>query len=80
MDIRSYFDSIVRSALVGMIEKRVSDGSVLRRIGKWIKAGVIEGGRLLVSETGTGQEGTCGLTEAVREIRFDAAPGEDAAD
>jgi len=55
IDIRSYFDSIVRSALVEMIEKRVNDGSVLRLIGKWIKVGVIEGGRLLVSETGTGQ-------------------------
>jgi RNA-directed DNA polymerase len=55
IDIRSYFDSIVRSALVEMIEQRVTDGSVLRLIGKWIKVGVIEGGRLLVSETGTGQ-------------------------
>src|SRR5262244_95344 len=55
IDIRSYFDSIVRSALVGLIGKRVIDGSVLRLIGKWIKVGVIEDGRLLVSETGTGQ-------------------------
>jgi group II intron reverse transcriptase/maturase len=55
IDIRSYFDSIVRSVLVEMIEKRVTDGSVLRLIGKWIKVGVIEDGRLLVSETGTGQ-------------------------
>ncbi len=38
-----------------MIEKRGIDGSVLRLIGKWIKVGVIEEGRLLVSETGTGQ-------------------------
>ena len=55
IDIRSYFDSIVRSALVEMIEKRVIDGSVLRLIGKWISIGVIEDGRLLISETGTGQ-------------------------
>ena len=55
IDIRAYFDSIVRSALVEMIEKRISDGSVLRLIQKWIKVGVIEEGRLLVSETGTGQ-------------------------
>jgi len=55
IDIRSYFDTIVRSALVDMIEERVTDGSVLRLIGKWIKVGVIEDGRLLVSETGTGQ-------------------------
>src|SRR6202043_2821285 len=37
------------------IEKRVRDGSVLRLIRKWIQVGVIEEGRLLVSETGTGQ-------------------------
>src|SRR5215475_9603447 len=55
IDIRSYFDSMVRSALVEMIEQRVTDGSVLRLIGKWIKVGVIEDGRLLVRETGTGQ-------------------------
>src|SRR6266851_3241841 len=55
IDIRSYFDSIVRSSLVEMIEKRVNDGSVLRLIQKWIKVGVIEDGKLLVSETGTGQ-------------------------
>jgi group II intron reverse transcriptase/maturase len=55
IDIRSYFDSIVRSALVAMIEKRVNDGSVLRLIQKWIKVGAIDEGKLLVSETGTGQ-------------------------
>src|SRR5438034_10902235 len=38
-----------------MIEKRVRDRSVLRLIRKWIQVGVIEEGRLLVSETGTGQ-------------------------
>ena len=37
------------------MEERISDGSVLRLIRKWIKVGVIEEGRLLVSETGTGQ-------------------------
>jgi RNA-directed DNA polymerase len=38
-----------------MIEKRVRDGSVLQLIWKWIQVGVIDEGRLLVSETGTGQ-------------------------
>src|SRR6202011_3054706 len=55
IDIRAYFDSIVREQLIEMIEKRVNDGSVLRLIQKWIKIGVIEEGRLLMSETGTGQ-------------------------
>src|ERR1700674_3342274 len=55
IDISSYFDKIVRGILIEMVEKRVSDGSVLRLIQKWIKVGVIEDGKLLVSETGTGQ-------------------------
>src|ERR1700685_1704111 len=55
LDITSYFDTIVREQLIEMIEKRISDDSVLRLIRKWIQAGVIEEGRLLVSETGTGQ-------------------------
>jgi group II intron reverse transcriptase/maturase len=54
-DITGYFDAIVRSALIEMIEKRISDGAILRLIGKWINIGVIEEGRLLHSETGTGQ-------------------------
>ena len=55
IDITSYFDTIVREQLIEMIEKRISDDSVLRLIRKWIQAGVIEEGRLLMSETGTGQ-------------------------
>jgi len=55
IDIVSYFDSIVRKQLMEMIESRVSDGGILRLIGKWINVGAIEDGRLLVSETGTGQ-------------------------
>jgi RNA-directed DNA polymerase len=54
-DIKSYFDAIVRDLLMEMIEKRVNDGSILRLIGKWIHVGVIDDGRLIVSETGTGQ-------------------------
>ena len=55
IDVTAYFDSIVREQLMEMIEKRVRDGSVLRLIRKWIQVGVIEEGRLLLSETGTGQ-------------------------
>jgi RNA-directed DNA polymerase len=55
LDITSYFDSIVREQLIEMIERRISDGSILRLIRKWINVGVIDEGRLLVSETGTGQ-------------------------
>lgn len=55
IDIASYFDSIVREQLMAMIEKRISDASILRLIRKWTNVGVIDEGRLLVSDTGTGQ-------------------------
>jgi RNA-directed DNA polymerase len=55
LDITSYFDSIVRKQLMEMIEQRISDGSILRLIGKWINVGVIDEGSLLFSKTGTGQ-------------------------
>ena len=54
-DICSYFDTIVRSQLMEMIGRRIGDGSILRLIGKWLNVGVIDHGRLLVTETGTGQ-------------------------
>jgi RNA-directed DNA polymerase len=55
LDIKSYYDSIVRKHLVEMIERRVSDGSIVRLIGKWINVGVIEEGRLVEAEEGVGQ-------------------------
>jgi group II intron reverse transcriptase/maturase len=54
-DIRGYFDSIVRGSLMELLERRVRDGSILRLIHKWINTGVMDDGRLLVSDTGTGQ-------------------------
>jgi group II intron reverse transcriptase/maturase len=55
LDISSYFDSIVRKQLMAMVERRVSDASILRLIGKWINVGVVDDGRLLTRATGTGQ-------------------------
>lgn len=55
LDIQAYFDSIVRENLVEMMSRRVTDGSMLRLIGKWISVGAIDDGKLIVSETGTGQ-------------------------
>ena len=44
LDIQAYFDSIVRENLVEMMGRRVTDGSMLRLIGKWISVGAIDGG------------------------------------
>jgi RNA-directed DNA polymerase len=54
-DIQGYFDHIVRSQLMAFVERRIGDSSLLRLLRKWIHVGVIEDGRLLVTETGTGQ-------------------------
>lgn len=55
IDIAEYFDSIVREQLMAMVEERISDSSILKLIRKWLNVGVIDEGRLLVSDTGTGQ-------------------------
>jgi len=54
-DIQGYFDAIVRDQLMAFVERRIGDSSILRLIRKWIHVGVIEDGRLLVTQTGTGQ-------------------------
>src|SRR3984893_9651009 len=54
-DNQGCFDAIVRSQLMAFVERRIGDSSILRLIRKWIHVGVIEDGRLLVTQTGTGQ-------------------------
>jgi len=54
-DIQGYFDAIVRSQLMAFVERRIGDSSILRLIRKWLHVGVVEDGRPLVAETGTGQ-------------------------
>lgn len=54
-DIKDYFGSIVRKDLIEILKRRIQDPVILRLIGKWLRAGVIDDGRLLVSENGTVQ-------------------------
>lgn len=57
LDIRKYFDSIDHERLREVIHQRVRDGVILRLIGKWLNAGVMENGALQRSESGTPQGG-----------------------
>lgn len=57
LDIRKYFDSIDHGKLREAFTQRVSDGVITRLIGKWLKAGVMEGNELHYEETGTPQGG-----------------------
>jgi RNA-directed DNA polymerase len=51
-DVSGYFDSIDRTRLREVLRKRINDGSILRLIGKWLRAGVMEQGALTPPETG----------------------------
>ncbi len=55
VDIKSYFDNIVREHLMEFIQWRIKDPSLLRLISKWLHVGVLEDGRLLPTTKGTPQ-------------------------
>jgi len=57
VDIRDYFGSIEHRHLREALGQRIGDGVVLRLIGKWLNAGVMEDGQLSYPETGTPQGG-----------------------
>jgi group II intron reverse transcriptase/maturase len=57
VDIRKYFDSIDHARLREILCQRVRDGVLVRLIGKWLNAGVLEEGRLSHPEAGTPQGG-----------------------
>jgi hypothetical protein len=54
-DFRKFFDTIDRRWLQRFMAHRIGDQRLLRLIGKWLTAGVMEGGQLTQSEVGTPQ-------------------------
>ena len=56
-DVSGYFDSIDRTRLRDVLRQRVNDGSILRLIGKWLRAGVMEDEIRSHPETGVVQGG-----------------------
>lgn len=57
VDIRKFFDNLDHTHLREMLRRRVRDGVVLRLIGKWLNAGVLEDGAVTTLEAGTPQGG-----------------------
>jgi RNA-directed DNA polymerase len=57
VDIKSYFDTVEHCFLREFVRKRVRDGVILRMIGKWLKAGVMEDGAIHYPDEGTPQGG-----------------------
>jgi len=54
-DIRNFFDTVDQTRLVRFIEHRINDPHIIRLIQKWLRAGILEDGVKIVSDTGTGQ-------------------------
>jgi group II intron reverse transcriptase/maturase len=57
VDIRKFFDHLDHRHLRTFLQLRVRDGVLLRLIGKWLKAGVMEDGRVSYPDSGSPQGG-----------------------
>ena len=57
VDIRKFFDTLDHRLLQELLRLRVTDGVLLRLIGKWLNAGVLEEGVLTIPAEGTPQGG-----------------------
>ncbi len=58
IDIASFFDSVCRTQLVEMLQRRVADGSTLRLVGKCLHVGVLDGAEFITPDEGTVQGST----------------------
>jgi len=57
VDLRKFFDSLDHEHLRTILNQRVRDGVVIRCIGKWLNAGILEDQQLSYPESGTPQGG-----------------------
>jgi RNA-directed DNA polymerase len=57
IDLRDFFGSLDHHVVRELLAKRVADGRIQQLIGKWLRAGVMEGGRVSVPEKGSPQGG-----------------------
>lgn len=62
VDLKSYFDTISHELLLKLVECRVGDVQVLRLIRAWLKAGVMEEGKVTHPDRGSPQGGVISPT------------------
>ena len=58
-DVSGFFDNLDHHQLQDILKQRVNDGGLLRYIGKWLNAGVVDGKSLSYPKKGTPQGGLC---------------------
>lgn len=54
-DIEKFFDNVNQDKLMKLVEQRISDRRILKLIKQWLKAGVLYGNILEISDLGTSQ-------------------------
>jgi len=66
VDVRKFFDTLDHGCLRELLRPRVCDGVLLRLIGKWLHAGVLEDGQIFHPDEGTPQGGVIQHLSALR--------------
>lgn len=56
-DIKGFFDNIPHSLIMELVRREIADGNILRLIEKFLRAGVMEDGKVLPTRKGTPQGG-----------------------
>ncbi|GAH72885.1 unnamed protein product, partial [marine sediment metagenome] len=57
VDIKGFFDNIPQMLILDMVAREISDGNILNTVKKFLRAGVMEEGRLKPTREGTPQGG-----------------------
>jgi hypothetical protein len=70
VDIRKFFDTLGHAHLREFLQQRIRDGVVLRLIGKWLNAGVMESGAVTHPEAGSPQGGVVTPQTILQNFRF----------
>jgi len=70
VDVRKFFDNLDHGHLRAFLQLRVRDGVLLRLIGKWLKAGVMEDGSVSYPDTGSPQGGVVAPPTKVQNVLF----------
>ena len=73
VDLKSYFDTISHELLLELVERRVGDLRVVRLIRAWLKAGVMEEGKVTHPDRGSPQGGV--VTPRTQKITSNLSVG-----